>query len=468
MDKDKKSGNLVTSIRYKLITGSAWATIGQFSTLLFGFVASIVLTRLLSSRDMGTYFLAMSFIAVMTTIFSLGLPITIVRKVSQYMMLEKIAIVKRIIVVCLVITCVLGLLAYVFVLTLGSWLAEHIFGTVALAILMPQIGLLTFIALVRGFIQESFRGFNDLRFAVLFGGMTTSFLTSSMLVIMWWIKGQSNVEQVIWISIISVGVVAIVALIYIIRKLKTLECNHAIAVPTESILQNIFSVSWAMWLIGILVFLLSSAALWIVSALGSADDVAIYGVAIRLTILVTLFHAISVAVIKPIISELYARNDMIKLEKVVRTVATISFIPAFVTTLVLVFFAKDLLSIVYGNFYGQASQVLLILSVMQLFSIFFGTIGIILLMTGLHYYYLFVAALTGLISVVSAIVLMPHYGIDGVAFAWFSGEIISIFLNVWIIWRKLHIKCYLSLATLAELFTKSGLIHEIMLLRREG
>lgn len=464
MKIEKNTAGIIDSIRYKLITGSVWATIGQFSTLLFGFLASMMLTRLLPAQDVGVYLLMISFVGIVTSIFSLGLPVTIVRKISQYMALDEIGLVKQIIVVCLMITTILGFFAYSFTLIFGSWLAEHVFGTTMLAILMPQIGFLVFVALMRGFIAESFRGFHDLRLATVFGGMTTSFLTAIALSVLWWLQGSSNIKQVVWISMISAGLVGFVALIYFFKKLKSLACSTA--TPLKQVLKDIFSISWGMWLIGLLMLLLSNADLWIVSALGTSDNVAIYGVAARLTMLVTVFHSISVAMIQPIISELHAKNDMKKLEQVVRTVTTLSFIPAFLITLVFIFFGKGLLENVYGDFYGQASWILVVLSAMHIIGMIVGPIGIIQMMTGLQLYFFFLSAITGLLSVILAVIFMPNYGVIGVAYAWLIASFVHSILNAWVIWRKLQIKCYFSPMVLYKLFTKPGLISEVLSMRR--
>ncbi len=426
---------------------------------------SMVLARLLSSRDMGTYFLVISFIAIIKSVFSLGLPVTIVRRIAQYAGTGQFVLVKKIMVLCLSITFGLGALSYIFVVFLGGWLAEHLFGTLALAALMPQIGFLAFVALLRGIVSEIFRGFHELRFAVLFGGLLTSFLTAAALTLLWIFQGSSNISQVMQVTMTSASLVLIIAIVFFIKKLRAIEYNQTENASISNAFKELLSVSWAMWLIGILLLILSNADLWIVSIFGSENDVALYGLAARLTVIMTVFHSISIAVIQPIISELHAKGNMAKLEKVLRSVTTLTFVAALFITVIIIFTASNFLSIVYGQYYIHAGHVLIILAVGRLIGMFFGPIGMIQMMTGLQSYFLFISIGTGLVSVIAAVSLMPVYGIVGVAYAWLIGGFIHSAVNGWLIWKKLHIKSYVSLKIMCELFTKRGLLYEVYLMR---
>ena len=434
--------------------------------MLLGFVTSMILARILPAKDMGAFFLAISFISIVVTIFSLGLPVTLVRKLSQSMAEGKTAQAKKIMLTCLVVSVVMGVLAYALTLLLGGWFAEHVVRTQLLAALMPQLGFLVFFALLRGVVSAGFRGLHDLRFATLFGGVLTSFLTASLLALLWWLIGASNIQQVLWISLASSGLIGIVALFFIFRTLYSLKTQEVSTTSSQVVLKEIFSMSWAMWLIGVLLFLLSNADLWIVSAFGSGEDVALYGMATRLTMLVTVCHTITVAVIQPVISELHAKNDMQKMEKVVRTMTTIGFVPALFVTIVLVLFSKELLSTAYGDYYANASHVLIILSLAHLFGMVVGPIGIIQMMTGLQIYFFVISAITGLLAVISAILIMPEYGTVGVACAWFVSGMFHGVINAWIVRLKLGIKCYISPSILFDLCTNPKLFREIRLMRK--
>ncbi len=443
-------------------------TAGQFGTMLLGLILSVLLVRVLSVQDMGVYFLALNLMTVLITIFSFGLPTTIVRRVAQYMGNEHFVLARNIVVLCLFINAVLGGGAYLFTMAFGSWIAEHLFHSIALAAFMPQIGFLIFIGLMRGFIAESFRGFHDYRFTVLFGGMISSLLTAIAVFFLWWIKGNSDIEHILWISMFSGSVALMLALFFILKKIKPLKYKQKSVAPDVNLVKDVFSISWAMWLIGIVTFLIVSADLWVVSALGSEEDVAIYAIASRLTILVTLFHSVSVAVVQPIISELHTKGDAAKLERVTRMTATINFVAASVACLFLLFFAQTLLSLVYGESYIRAGNVLIVLGFAHLVGMIFGPIEMVLMMSGFHSYYLVTAIITGAFSLILAWFLMPLFGVVGVAYALLVAGVLYSLMSWWIANKKLGYKCHISLRMIMELFTEKGLISELIAMRREA
>jgi len=455
------------SIREKLVTGSAWATLGQFVTMVMGFASSFILARMMSVGDMGTYFLVFNFVAVITTVFSLGLPTTIVRRVSQYIGLGKPGVARQVVIVCMLVTGVLGAISYGLILMFGGWFAEHMYGSLALAVFMPQLGFLAFIALMRSLVAETYRGLHDLRSATIFGGMTTSLLSAIGLALLWWMNGASNMHQVLWISMGSSGLVMLIAWFNISRTIFNMNVGSDYkSISTPAVLKDVFSISWDMWAISVVMFLIINTDLWVVSFFGTEEDVAIYGIASRLTILVTLFHGISTAVVQSIISELHAQGNLQSLEKVVRTVGTVNFLQAFLVAIVFLFFAKDLLGLAFGSYYMHANQVLIILSFAHLVGMVFGPIEMLLMMSGFQREFLYISIFTELVSLVLKIIFMKNYGVEGVAYAMLFGGVIYS-LVVWLFLKhSVKIKCHVSLDIIFNLFGKNGLINELILMKK--
>jgi len=454
------------SIRKKILSGGTWASMGEFSRILLAFVISILLTRILTPQDLGYFFLVSSFVVLLTAVFSLGLPVTMVKKVSELMAQGKNMHVRKVIFVCAIVMLIMAFLSYFFVVLIGEEVFVFFLKAKDMSPFMSQIGILVSLGLLIALVVEIFRGFHDIRSAVVFGGLLNSFLMLGVLIFLWKIIGAADLQDILYVSIGSLGLVMIIALICMYKKTRDLKKGDERFISIRCILFEIFSISWVMWLIGLLLFVLSNSSLWIISSYGSGEDVALYGIVMRLALFVSVFHGISIAVIKPIISELHIKKDTKKLEKVIRTVASFTFLVALLVTCVFILFSNEILSVLYGEKYAHASEVLVVLSCTNLFSMIVGPVGIVQMMTGLQKYFLTISAVTGVSGVVFSIIIMPEYGILGVAYVWFLVAVLHGLLNVLVIRLKLGIRTYISPRILYDTWIKAVFFAKSFILER--
>jgi O-antigen/teichoic acid export membrane protein len=69
-------------------------------------------------------------------------------------------------------------------------------------------------------------------------------------------------------------------------------------------LREILSVSWPMWVTNITLFVGTQTDIWIVGAFRSQEEVAIYGAAVKLVLMVALPLQIVSTVVPPLITEM--------------------------------------------------------------------------------------------------------------------------------------------------------------------
>src|SRR3712207_8418435 len=81
----------------------------------------------------------------------------------------------------------------------------------------------------------------------------------------------------------------------------------------------------------------------------------------------TLFRSMSMvivtAVAPPLIAEMYFQGRRDDLERALRTMATITGIPALLASMACIFFAGPILGLVYGKHYREAALALALLSI---------------------------------------------------------------------------------------------------------
>jgi O-antigen/teichoic acid export membrane protein len=167
-------------------------------------------------------------------------------------------------------------------------------------------------------------------------------------------------------------------------------------------------------------FVLLSADVWILSALGSLKEVGVYGAASRLVTFVAMPLLIVNLVLPPIVSEMYAQGQTGRLERTLRTFSTLAGVPSLAVLLVFMLLGGPILGLVYGKpiYHGDtAILVLLILSAAKLTAVWSGSCGLVLQFTGHQSSMLRVSLLTSPLFFVVAVWATQRYGPVGVACA---------------------------------------------------
>lgn len=170
-----------------------------------------------------------------------------------------------------------------------------------------------------------------------------------------------------------------------------------------------------------------------------SEEVGIYSAAHRTalwgTIIITSFSSI----FAPVISDLYTRGESSKLNKYFKTVAKWTFTLNLPLSLMMIFFARDILNI-FGPEFLPGMPCLVVLSLGWLVSSSTGSVSQMIAMSGRPKINLLniIGALTG--QVILNILLIPKYGILGAAFALsvsiILGNIVAVVEVVFIL--KMH------------------------------
>src|SRR5262249_13212968 len=120
---------------------------------------------------------------------------------------------------------------------------------------------------------------------------------------------------------------------------------------------EIISLAWPFLLANLSLLFSDQAGLWIVAMFCSSADVAIYGAAARLVILIVAPLSVVNAFVPPLIAEFYTRNKLKELERGLRSTATVAALPALIVLLAFVLCGRLILRDLYGEFYQKAAPV---------------------------------------------------------------------------------------------------------------
>jgi O-antigen/teichoic acid export membrane protein len=408
------------SLKRRLLSGGGWAFGGRMVIALTGLGTNALLARLLSPQDLGTYFLAFSVVSFGAAVGMLGLKEAAVRFVAESVGLSQYERARR----AITIVLRLGSLGAVGVgatyLLLGDVVGRSLFHSPALAAVTGLVAGWMVTVVLQGLLVEIFRGFHDIRYATLFGGLATGgglvtgVLLTSALFLLWSVAGQTTLATVMLLAIGSGSASSVLASWLLRRKVASLASRGTKGwIGTREVLK----VAWPLLLANLTLFASTQADLLILGAFRPAEEVAIYGAAVRLVALVYMPLLIVDAVVLPLIAELHAQGRIRDLERMLRATATLAGFPTLLVVLGFIFLGGPVLSLVYGNYYYQGATVLALLSLGQLVNVWTGSGAQALMMTGHQTTMMVISAFGGLILIAGALWAVRDYGAIGVASA---------------------------------------------------
>jgi O-antigen/teichoic acid export membrane protein len=423
-------------LRRRLLRGGGWAFGGKILVALCGLISSALLARLLPPQALGTYFLAYSIVNVGTSLGALGLTGTVVRLVAQSMGLNLFGRVRGVIGVVLGVGTLGSLGVGLAYLLFGDALAKTVFNAPALAAITGLVAGWIMVGTLHGLLGETFRGFHDVRLATILGGQTTGAATglatvallTASLFLLWVVDVRTTVATVVLLAICSGAANTLVAGWLLHRKVTSLPPqtpDEGKEPDPKKVLGEVLSISLPLLIVTLVMMIRTSGDVWTVGYELPEQELALYGAANRLVSMVTMPMVIVTAVAPPLIAEMYSQGRREDLEHTLRSMATLTGIPAWLASMACIFFAAPILGLVYGPYYSEGALVLAVLSIGLFASVCAGSCGIVLAYTGHQKTLMVITIATSAATLIAMFATVEPYGIVGVAIAKTAGQILQ-------------------------------------------
>ena len=413
-------------LRSRLLSGGIWVVAGKILGGPVVVVTNMLLARVLSPAELGAYFLAFSLVTVCATVAPLGANRAVVRFVAEAIGLNRPAVARGAVRHAIMLGIGGSLvLASAIYSGLGEWLAREVVHSQELADASDLVAAWIVPATMTLLIAEIFRGFHDLRWATLHGGLLGSLLTLLIVVALHLNGVPMTLRVVVGVSFTATVLGVLVAVLTLHRRVRKLPSPAA-----DRSLLGMLRVSLPLCVTTAIVLLLQQADIWLVGAFESSQDVAIYGAAARLMFIVSVPLFMVNAVIQPMVAEYYSQRRLDELQKLMRVAATVAAMPALAALACAIVFAAPGLRLLYGDTYMAGAGVLVVLALGQMVNVWTGSCGIFLMMTGHERTLMTLTALTGFVTVALMAALVGPFGILGVAI----GSALGVSLQNAVLW----------------------------------
>jgi O-antigen/teichoic acid export membrane protein len=404
------TANFVRDDRATILKGFGWSSLGFPAAMALAFAAQVLVARLVSPDEFGSYALAVSIYSSVALACQLGIPQTLLRRASAALSSGDPMEAGHEVFSAFVVTAVAALMSFVLLASpLGMELLGDSFPDTAVASVAALIGLNAALRVFENLTPEAFRAYRDFLRASLYRGFLANLLYSVTLLILLIVSGKTSLSAVLTASAACSAAALLPALGGLAKRVAhgTSGPRHALRNPVEP----------AMWLSSIGSVVVAQLDLWVIGALGTSNDLALYSAPFRLALLVGIPLLVVNQVVSPLIAGWHTRGENARLEQTLQSAAAVAVLAAGVVAVLFVVAGGPLLELLFGTYYSQASGVLAILSVGQLLQTSTGANSYALLMTGHHRANALILTVSSVFTLALDIALFEAAGIDGVALA---------------------------------------------------
>lgn len=378
---------------------------------IMGFLLSFVIANYYGAQTLGNYILAITVLRVFTLIAKLGLDTASVRFIASFVKKEKWLSIKKFRKKILILISITS----IFSSCIMYFLAETIVYLIDVQI--EHIKLASFFILPMVFFvlhYQSLRGLKRIAdFSFFYRMSQATFTIASIFIISSFIKNH-NVP--IYAYLVSLSLVAILAFVnYRFWFSKKASLNSEEIVEDLTI-KNILTISIPLMLAQSVQFIMAWTDKLMIGNMISAESVAVYGVAFRFSMGVSITLMAINSIASPKFAEKFAVNDIVGMGKIAMQSAKMIFWSTLPLAIILLIFPKFFMGL-YGAEFLIGFETLRWLIIGRVINALSGSVGNLMQMSNQQNVYMSILVLGAAINIVLNYYLIPIYGINGAAFA---------------------------------------------------
>ena len=376
-----------------------------------GFLMSFVVTYYYGAAGLGSYVLAIVILRIFTLLAKLGLDTFSIRFIASFAKQgkwESIIIFRKKILKLLTVTSIISSIIMYF---LSGIIADLVPVDVA------NIRLTSFFVLPMVFFMlhyESLRGLKRIAEFSFFYRMSQSAFTIISLFIISAFIISGNVP--IYAYLTSLCIVSLLAFISYKYSFSNSEKNNLSEIIEDLTISNILKISIPLMLAQSVQFIMAWTDQLMLGNMIDVESVAIYGVAFRFSMGVTVTLMAINSIASPKFAEEYANKNIPAIVKIAMQSAKLIFWTTIPLATILLIFPNFFMGL-YGHEFLIGSEVLKWLIIGRLVNALSGSVGNLMQMTGQQKSFMHILVLGAVINVSLNYFLIPIYGIKGAAIA---------------------------------------------------
>jgi O-antigen/teichoic acid export membrane protein len=438
------------SLGQRLLRGGIIAVIGKSAIAIGIVLVNALIARLLTPAETGLFFLALSMVTVAAVVADFGLGKTLLRVIPDAVISgDHPRAMSHIRQAFIAVTLTILFTAMILVSPAGTWLAVSLSHGPILGELMPLVALWLVVTVIMSLLAEICRGFHHISAAIFYGGALTGLgnilIVSIVLTVTWFTAAEISLKQLLVLFIVAGLFLSLLAILKLRKRLQVSQKEEY-----KGSIKRLFVMAWPFWLSSMALILMTHAEIWMLGYLRPPEEVAAFGLVARLALLVSFPLVIVNSVLPPLISELYANDDIKKMERMLRGAAGLTTLLSLLVFLLLLSLGDWLPRFLFGDIFAGNWNIMMILATGWLFHVWAGSGGFVLNMTDNQKSAMIINIFVGSLTLVAGYHLTDMYGGLGMAIASSSGIVLVNILMLLVIKSKLDIRIYAGISGLKD------------------
>ncbi|WP_114752587.1 flippase [Pleomorphovibrio marinus] len=397
----------------------------KFSNIGFRFMTTIVLAQVLGVIDFGTYSFFQSLIVLITLPAVLGFEHLLVREIAQNKSKNRYDLLKGILIrsnqIVFLSSVIVSILFLVFIYILNP-IEKHPSYNEVVFIIVPIIVLLS-LTKVR---QAALQGLNEIVKGNLSERFIRPFIFLLLITIVWVSTGDLTLKSSFIFYLISTLIAFLFGLYLLLNNIPRIVKETTPTFKTRDWMRE----ALPLVLVSGMRIVHDQIDIVIVGSLLGAEATSFYNISYKGAEL-TMFMLIPItAAYAPKMASLYIKNEMIKLQKTVKSNSYYIFICTLPIALALIVFNENFLSI-FGEDFIEAKNILIILVIAQLINACCGPSSQLLIYCNKTSMAANSLTVSVIINISLNFILIPFMGLNGAAVSTFISILIWNILTVY-------------------------------------
>lgn len=417
----------------KIISQAFFSFSGKVYLIILGFWFKFYLSANLeeAAYSLGVFALGMTIIDVISPFASLGLGGTAIRFIPKWKVEGKVKSISSFVTTSTLITVMFSGLFFVVTIWQKDFVLQYFSDgereMKTLSMLLPVFLIMMVVKNVSELFIQVLRGFQEVKKSTIitsFVGVTVKVLLVVILITVGW-----DLEGYVYGEFIASIILLLILGVYLGKSL-----GFRLQADRDWIDKGVLSYAGTVLLFSVLSMITVNLDRILLGHL-SISDLGVYYIAFSFVPFLSIVLTSVNSIFAPVISQVWSEGSMIELQRLYQFFTKWILLLTLPMVYVMVSFSEELLLLFGKEFIGGA-QVLVILSVAHLVNVSFGSVGMLLQMTGQHLQVLRISVINTIVSAVSMFILIPKYGLKGAAIAAALGIILNNILSYLVMYNK--------------------------------
>lgn len=380
---------------------------GRLLTLFTGFASVLLLPLMLPQAAVGTYFMVQILVVGLSTFVQCGLTYSIPSLVSASVAKNDLGRARRLLTVFLAFIATFGTIVSVSLWLLSLPLENYLTGlSPCITQTAVQLVAATVTLTACSFLlAEALRAIHVVRVAAMLNAIPGTLLVAGLLTFYAIDRSALTLELVFMTAAAGHLVAIVIGIYYVLRVTSAWTSPPQEPISASKIVQNALpSLATTMVLFG-----LSQLDMLLMASFGTLDEVANYGVALRLATLLVMPLSIANSAFAPILVHRWSIKDLSGMRDILKRVVIVCVVLALLAYLMLALLGKLVVD-VWNPAYALAYPLALILGAGYIGHVLGGSSGTLLMVLGDQRVTFAITVAWGLVTLALSLVAVLNAG----------------------------------------------------------